>query len=360
MAVDSMNDQSRVIENVPQPKGANTVLASLASVMRTAGEDITYEFLMGVSSHAFRLQFCWCPSAPHSHCGFNTFEPALRATGYEVKDYPLAVWEPSTRKQREPTDEELAAAREAVKASIDAGMPVLINSEECAVLAGYEPISEENPTGWLRRPGPLPPYGPDQPYVLAVKRIPWCITTVSKGASAPPDRRESIVWSLEKAVENAHTEKLGLYSMGFAAWERWIRELADFRPVIGETQEHLDKYDTDESAPFELQLGNAWCYESLIDARKQAAGYLRSIASEFTDAAATHLRAAADEYDRVVEPLIEGLGCFTDVAPYPWMKDLKWTDEERANQAERLRKGLPHERKAIEEIEAALKAYRVV
>jgi len=66
-----MGDDRRIIENVPRPKGANTVLASLASALITAGEDITYELLMGVSGRAFRLQFNWCPSAPHSHCGFN-------------------------------------------------------------------------------------------------------------------------------------------------------------------------------------------------------------------------------------------------------------------------------------------------
>ncbi len=65
-----------IIQNVPRPKGANTVLASLASAQIAAGEDITYELLMGISSRAFRFRLCWCPSAPHSHCGFNTFEPA--------------------------------------------------------------------------------------------------------------------------------------------------------------------------------------------------------------------------------------------------------------------------------------------
>ena len=72
-----------LIENVPLPRGLNSVLACLAAALQANGEDVTYEYLMGISSRAFRLQVSWCPSAPHSHCGFNTFEPALRAAGYD-------------------------------------------------------------------------------------------------------------------------------------------------------------------------------------------------------------------------------------------------------------------------------------
>ena len=347
----------RVVENVPPPRGMNSVLASLTSVLRAHGEDVTYAYLMGVSSRAFRLQFNWCPSAPHSFCGFNTFEPALRATGYEVKDYPLAAWEGETRKQRNATDEELAAARTAVRHAIDAGTPVLFGSEECGVLAGYEPISDGNPTGWLRRPGPLgPPPGDGAPYVSSIKALPWGVNVVSRCASAPPVRKESIAWSLRTAVENAHTPEFKGYAMGLAAWDRWIRELGDPRPVIGKTQEHLDKFDTDESAPFEIQLGNAWCYDSLIDARRRAATYLRDVADEFGADAAAHLRAAADEYDNVVTRLTTDCDCSTLIAPYPWMKDHKWTQAKRDDQAKRLADALVHERAAVAAIEQALTA----
>ncbi|NQT88121.1 hypothetical protein HQ560_15245, partial [bacterium] len=215
----------RILEDAPAPKGTNTVLASLAAALQANGGAATYEQLMGVSSRAFRLQFNWCPSAPHSHCGFNTFEPALRATGYATQDYPLAVWEPETRQQREATDAELAAARQAVQASIDAGMPVLFGSEECGLLVGYEPLSEANPTGWLARPGPLgPPPMDDAPTVRPVEKLPWGVSILRKAGEAP-EFRVSVLWSLRTAVENARKPTQGGYAMGFAAWERWIREL---------------------------------------------------------------------------------------------------------------------------------------
>jgi hypothetical protein len=143
--------------------------------------------------------------------------------------------------------------------------------------------------------------------------------------------------------------------MGFAAWERWIRELKDPTPLIEKDQANLDEFDTKENALREYQLGNAWCYESLIDARQCAAKYLRAIADEFDAEAAAHLLAAAEACDKVVAALTEGTDCFTQIAPYPWMKDApSWDDELRAKQAERLRKALPRERVAIAEISAAL------
>lgn len=349
-------NQRVVIENVPAPAGTNSVLAALTSVLKARGEDVTYERLMGVSGQAFRLQFSWCPSAPHSYCGFDTFTPALRATGYEAKRYPLAVWEPETRKQRTATEEELAAVRAAVRDSLAAGVPVLLDSEESAVIVGCEPVSEANPTGWLRLPGPLPPPAKDAPYVSPVKRLPWEVRTVRKSASASPASRESVVWSLQTAVQNARTEKVGGYAMGFAAWDRWIRELGDIRPIIGKTQEILDKYDTKEEAPFSVQLGNAWCYDGLIDARRCAAGYLRSVADGFGKDGAAHLLAAAEAYDNVVKALTEGASCSTLVAPYPWMEKEKWDNARRAGQAGRMTRALPFEKTAIAEIEKALKS----
>ena len=295
------------IEAVPSPKGMNSVLASLTAALQAVGEDVTYEYMMGVSSRAFRLQFNWCPSAPHSFCGFNTFEPALRAMGYQAKMYPLAMWEGKTRKQRKPTAKELAVARKAVRDSIDAGMPALMDSEECGVLAGYEPVGKGNPTGWLRLPGPLGPPPKDAPYVHAVKHLPWQVRVISRSDAGPVERRQSVVWSLKTAVRNAHTPDHKGYTMGFAAWERWIRELGNLRPVIAKTQEHLAKFDTDESAPFGIQIGNAWCYDSLIDARRCAAKYLRHVAPMFDKAAAKHLLGAADAYDKLVTTLTEGV-----------------------------------------------------
>lgn len=51
------------------PPRHNSVCATLSEALRAAGEDYSYEYLMGVSAAAFRVQMMtpgWCPSAPHS------------------------------------------------------------------------------------------------------------------------------------------------------------------------------------------------------------------------------------------------------------------------------------------------------
>jgi hypothetical protein len=334
----------------------NSTLACLNAALQTDCKAVNYDYLMGISSHAFRLQFNWCPSAPHAQCGFDTFEPALRATGFESRTYPLAAWEADTRKQRKPTDVELKVARNAVMESIDAGIPVLCSSEECGVLAGYESVSADNPTGLLRRPGPLgPPPAHDAPYVDVLKELPWGVC-VLRESGQEPDRRQSIIWSLRTGVCNARKSEQDSYAMGFAAWKVWIRELGDLRPIIGRSQQHLDKFDTDESAPFEIQLGNAWCYDSLIDARRCAAGYLRSVSGTLGGEASEHCEAAANSYDEVLAALMQGVDCPTRIAPYPWMEDQAWTQDRRNDQADRLRAALEHEETAIADLDRALGA----
>lgn len=346
----------RVIENVPVPQGLNSVLASLTSVLRAAGEDVTYEYLMGVSGRAFRLQFSWCPSAPHSFIGFNTFQPALKAAGYDATLLPCAFHHQDPKRQ--VSEQDMAATRAAVKASIDAGMPVLFGSEEEGVLVGYEPISAGNATGWLRCHGPLgPPPQEDAPYALPVKTMPWGVGTLRQAGPAMP-RRNAALWSLNTAVDNAGRGTVADSDLatGFAAWEKWIRELPGFDQVLERTQKSLEDAGRKDDPLFALRLGNAWCYDSLIDARRCAATYLRSSANELGPAASVHMLAAAAAYDQVLVRLTEGAECPTLIAPYPWMKDQPWSDEKRAAQAERLQKALQHERAAVVEIAKALRA----
>ena len=344
------------LEGVPRPQGANSVLAVLAAALVSQGEDVTYEYLMGVSSRAFRLQFSWCPSAPHSFIGFNTMDPALKAVGYDSAPYPVTEFEGGG--EEKPGPKELEAAREAVKHSIDAGVPVLLESEEESLLVGYEPPGEGT-TGWLRRPGPigLPP-AEDEPYLVAVKHLYWGIRILTKSAAAAPPRRESILWSLKTAVQNAHRPDLNGLPMGFAAWEKWIAELRDFASVQASIKAALaarGRPCSDKDVFSNLCLGNAWCYESLYDARSCAPKYLRSIADECGPDAADHLRQAASHYEALAKGLTPE--CFTKIAPYPWMIDgdpERWSEKLRLRQAGLLESALVHERAAIAEIEKAL------
>ena len=309
--------------------GKTSVIAVLARCLQALGENATYEYLMGVSSHAFRFQFDWCPSAPHSFCGFNTAVPALEAVGYTMKQYSTA--RPS---HRDDLDEpcELSDAFKAVMLSIEMGIPGLMDWEESTLLAGYEKPGMEI-TGLL---------GPNgEP----VKKLPWSVGILSKARAAPP-RRRSIVWSLTTAVSQSHSHRLSgashdeqkvmSYPAGFTAWEKWISEL-----VAG----------ADGVDPSDACLGNAWTYECLIDARRAAAGYLRSVTSDFPEAA-TQLKAAAEQYANLSQKLDEGW----QFIRYPWQMNTmeEWSGEMRERQASILKDALLFERQAVLALEHAL------
>jgi hypothetical protein len=335
----------------------------LTAALQHRGEDVTMTYLYGASSRAFRLQFSWCPSAPHAYVGFNCFNPALKAMGYEatqhagtftfLQEAPKEAV-PSTEAQREETCK-------VVKAAVDAAEAVIFGSEEDALLVGYEPVSDENPTGWLCRPGPLGgPPPDDEPYVLPVKQMPWGLCTLRK-VSDPMPRGDAALWAIKTAVINAErgTVEGEDLKTGFAAWQKWIDELPTFDQVVEKTRKDLDEQGRDDDPAFQLQLGNAWTYENLYFARLEAARYLRDIAPDMPEEMRSHIEKAADKYEETKKALVPEGDCFTKIAPYPWTSKEKsepWTDAMRMRQAGLLRDALKHERAAIEALKAALNA----
>ena len=347
-----------VIGDVPRPFGSCSSLAVLTALLQQRGEDVSYTYLMGASSRAFRFQFSWCPSAPHAYIGFNTFEPALKAMGYgRTQLAGQYTW--TDEGHRDATDAEREQTRAAVKAAIDAGQPVMFGSEEDSLLVGYEPTSDGNPTGWLSRPGPLGgPVKPDEPYVQPIKKMPWGLCTLEKTGDRMP-RREAALWAIRTAIINAErgTVEGKNLKTGFAAWQKWIDELPAFGQVVERTSAELRKAGRKDAPLFELQLGNAWCYENLHFARLEASKYLRAIASDLPGAARPPLSKAADEYESAARALVPEGECFTEIAPYPWKVNgrvTEWTDALRERQAALLREGLEHERAAIDALKAAV------
>jgi hypothetical protein len=338
-------------------------LSVLAAALQQRGEDITYTQLLGHSSRAFRLQFSWCPSSPHACIGFDTSKPAQKAAGYRM--VPLhSQFYAGEGEHREATEQEREESLVRIRAAIDRGESVGGGSEEDFLIVGYEPASDENPTGLLRRPGPIggPPQ-PDEPYVEPVKRFPWGMALLEK-ADTKPTLQESATWALRMAVVNAErgTVEGTDHAIGFAAWEKWIRELepAAFQAMVDETAQQLKEMGRVKEDPLRgICLGNAWSYENLYFARFEAARYLREIAPQMPEASRSHLLAAADVYEQVHRTLVPKDECFTKIAPYPFMlKDVKaqWTDALRARQAKLLTAALVHEREAVSALKKALQA----
>ena len=85
MSAEVHRDGNRVwLEPVDKflPYQQNTVINCYATAMRAAGEDCSYEYLMGLSGAVFRFQLSrggWCGSSPHAYCGFQCGKAHLAA-----------------------------------------------------------------------------------------------------------------------------------------------------------------------------------------------------------------------------------------------------------------------------------------
>ena len=180
-----------------------------------------------------------------------------------------------------------------------------------------------------------------------------------KGETIP--RAEAALWAIETAVTNAErgTVEGKELKTGFAAWEMWIDELPIFDQVVERTRTELEKAGRNDDPAFELQLGNAWCYENLHFARFEAEKYLGEISGDMPEPARPHLAKAVDEYGQICKALVPEGECFTEIAPYPWMpkpQDKPWSDDMRKRQAGLLRDAIEHERAAVDALKAALAA----
>lgn len=310
---------------------ANSVMAAHAAAMKAMGrDDITYEYLMGASGTAFRMQVSkegFCGSSPHSFCGFRTIEGAMAARPYKVRPY-----------EAKPDDEEgVARARRAIVESIGKGWPCVYGSEEDGVIAGYQKDGAEwlcvHP--WKARSG--------KKDLFVETKWPWGIGVYTEEKAQPPDRRAVVVDSLRLAVQMAKTKDVDKYHLGFSAWNVWMERLSG-----------LDELD--EKSIKDHMMGNSWLYTCLADARLAAATYLRSVADDFGEAAAGHLQQAADLYEQMVNGVLTKDRCALEVAPTPWFlkEGQTWDAAMRRDQVARLKAALHLEKQAIAAIEKAL------
>ncbi len=311
----------------------SSVHAAQAAVMDAVGEDVSYEYLLGVSGLAFRMQVSkegLCPSSPHSFCGYECHVRSSRALPWKLKLFEV-----------KPEDAEgVAEARQAVVESIDRGLPVQYGSEEDGIIVGYQKDGKE----WICY-HPMREGGTE---TFVETAWPWGLLLFTEPKDALPARHELALDALKQAVAMAGAEEAGEYWVGFKAWDAYLTKLRALQ-------------DADEETRNDAMLGNSWIYECLAQYRSAAARYLRDIADEFTGDAADHLLKAADLYDRMANQVLRDEDhCVITVAPMPWSLEEGevWTDEVRAAQIARLEAALPLEHKALEEIGSALTSTR--
>ena len=308
----------------------NSVVGALEAALRAIGEEIPYEFLMGVSGGAFRIQMHqpkWCPSAPHANCGLRLYDTLAAALPYEFVQLGAEQGNGARR------------APEALIDSIDQGVPAFWSHEEESLVVGYDKQGQEV----LLRPYAAQKEG-YVPHSVDELLSGWGGFEVLRKKAERPERRESLIRSLEIALEFANTkvapggspDPAGEYACGFAAYECWIEQLRDGIPREGQEM-----------------CGNAHSFYSLIDARAAAASYLEAIAPEFEGEAGERLSRAGELYHEIGKILTRRNP--VELAPQPWFPAAKsWNQDLRNEQAELLEEAMGVERRALVEIEGAL------
>jgi len=309
----------------------SSVHAAAAVVMEALGEGISYEYLVGVSGLAFRMQVSkegLCPSSPHSFCGYPCHARSSQALPWKLRIFEV-----------KPDDaSRVQEARQAVVESIDRGIPAQYGSEEDGIIVGYQKGGAE----WIC----FHPMREGGTQTFLETAWPWGIALFTGRKAELPDRRELALGALEQAVVMAATDEAEGYYLGQRAWDDYLAKLRALQ-------------DGDEEARQGAMLGNSWIYECLAQYRAAAAHYLRDVAGEFSAESAQHMLSAADLYERMSgQVLQDGEHCLISIAPLPWSlgEGETWTDEMREEQIRRLEAALPLERQAIHEIESALAA----
>ena len=307
----------------------SSVHAMQSAIMEALGEPVQYDFLVGVSGLAFRTQVSkegLCPSSAHPCCGYPCLSGADEALPCEIQ-----------RLQIDPHKiDEVKQARQAVVDSIERGIPAQYGCEEDGVIIGYLGDGDE----WIC----LHPAHDGGKKTFVETQWPWGLTLFTEWRASEPDRRKLIIQSLKQALNMAHTGEVEKYFIGYGAWDHWMDQL-----------EALEQ--ADEEIRSKAMMGNGWIYECLVSHRASAAVYLGLIAGEFTPEAAIPLRKAAEQYDKMSHSVLSGDVRPCEIAPYPWTlrEGQAWSSKMRQDQLKRLRKALPLERKALKEIENALK-----
>jgi hypothetical protein len=318
------------IEGWSPSEKASSVHAAIEVVMRALGEDISYDYLVGISSLAFRMQVGGlCPSSPHPCCGYKC-DRSLQVLPWKAKGFDI------DQNKRQ----DLKEIFNVIVQSIDSGVPVTTGEEDDGLIIGYNKDKNELTCLHPWR------FNGKKPFVIGLNDLPkicWGIGVYTERKTESIDEQALVIASLKQAVEMAKKGRVEGYAVGFEAWEAYINTL-----------QALDK--TKRRIPDDDILGNAWIYECLVQYREIAARYLNTIGDQFEETPKKHLLNVAHLYQQISEEILKGDKPVDKIAPYPksLKKGKKWTKEIRQRQLNRLKEALPLEVQAINEIEKAL------
>jgi hypothetical protein len=302
-----------------------STIATMSLVSERAEDRTDYDYLMGASGAAFRVQMSegrLCPSSPHALCGFNCAELAVAAWGSE------ATWFDTT----EGREDERVAALQAVRQSLQLGIPALHEHEESSLIVGMT----EQGAVLLRA------YG-----ARAVGYEPMSKWPFKVGVASPKvdtvDPRAVLRDSLRIAVQLFDTDKVGNYTCGRHAYEHW-------RALLRDEAMHAAASDR---LRFGSRIGNAHTFACLIDARGAAANYLQAMAPLHDGPVQEMLLTVSDIYADIERSCAEQR---RELAPFPWELPAgsAWTAVQRHRLADHLSEIGERDAQAVQSLRGAL------
>ncbi len=275
----------------------NSFMGAMQALGHKLSDHSGYAFLCGVSGAAFRTHFfdTWCPSSPDPTCGYDAGAAVLKARGLD------ATWlHVSSDGKNKPQ------MLEAIRKSIDAGMPVLaidlIEVPEWGIIIGYQ----KNGAELLCRT-----YFDKRKGFEVAQKFPFAVA-ILKRAGKVPDAGASIKQGLGIVAENLTTEKYGEYFSGLAAFDKWMARLRD------------DDFTKLDSAKLSnVVQANYWIFQRLIADRKTGIEYLDVVAQKMPglEPKTAGLAALYQREVETLEPLLEQLPCPGNVVPgWQWPK----------------------------------------
>lgn len=226
----------------------NTFVRSMQLSLNALGENLTYDYLMGISGAAFRLHFDpkWCPSSVDATVGFDVSREIFISLGYKLQFVRI----------NHNSFSDIKSLFRKIKVQIDLGRPIvainLMGNMDWGIVTGYL----KNEPGILCRTY----YDESDEYSLA-ERAPWLNFFLGEKKNGLTSD-ELFINSLKTAVKLANTRKFEEYHNGFAAYEIWIRRLKS-------AVTSFNQKDLAQIMEIHFIIQNA-----LLDGRRSAINYL--------------------------------------------------------------------------------------
>ncbi|NNG27904.1 MAG: hypothetical protein HKM87_10285 [Ignavibacteriaceae bacterium] len=313
------------IDKIPQLKwGENTENSFIRSTQLTLNalsENYSYDFLMGISGSAFRLDFKpgWCPSSVDATTGFDVSKILFKSLGFNSELHSID----------DNNFEDIKSLYKKIIAQINLGIPIIaINLKVCpewGIITGY---LKDKP-GILCRTY----FDKTEEYSLA-EHAPWLSFFIGEKEKAINDN-ELFINSLKIAVELAKTDKFDEYKSGYSAFKMWIEELKKQSEAI-------------KTFVFKEYEVNLTIFNSLLDSRKAAVSYLTLMNDKMKKG-----DLIIDNYKKEVELLTETQ---KNVLPSFNAKENSWTADIINKQIDILTSVLSIEKETIKLIQQEVKS----